>query len=245
MWYGEFVGILRPQDFSGPIRQPGDCGCGSTSLPTVTQPPTLIPTVSPCDPEAPGNQPVTPEQYRCSIGVTLQPVIDGARRIAHEKGFRPYRVFLVWQIRQRDRTFVEHCRVELMPVRVMTLESLDLTAEVWGQELGGQISLREISPQQVTEDVLRGFIDGVNWAEKSTEREFFYEIEMHARCAGHVPRKRRFIPSGPPFFRAGEYAFRMSLTEQKVSRSRTGVDQTVGTEHGDQTPVQTLPRLVT
>lgn len=241
------MAILGPNDFAGPVREPIDCACeNNPSLPSVTAPPNLVPSSSPCDDSAPGNQPVEGGEYRCSIGVTMQPVIDSARRLSHSLGFRPYRVYLVWQERQRDRTYREHCRAELMPVRVVTMDSVDLTAEVWGQDMSGGISLREISPQQVTEDILRGFIDNENWAEKSTEREFFYEVVMQARCVGNEPkRRRRFIPVSEPFFKAGEFAFRITLTEQKVSRSRTGVDQTIGTEFDDQTPVAALPRLVT
>lgn len=126
------------------------------------------------------------------------------------------------------------------------MDSLDLTAEVFGQDLSGGISLREISPQQVTEDILRGWIDGVDWAEKSSEREFFYEVEMHSRCAGDAPtRKRRFVSATEPFHKSGAFAFQITLREQKVQRSRDGVDQTVATEYNDQTPAPTVPRLVT
>ena len=93
--------------------------------------------------------------------------------------------------------------------------------------------------------MVRGFIDGEDWAQKSTEREFFYEVVMHARCPDHVPQRRRFIFSSEPYFKAGAFAFQISLTEQKVARSRTGTDQTVGTEFDDGTPVGNMPRLVT
>lgn len=201
----------------------------------------------PCDQNAPGQMPVTTAQYQCSFGVRVQPVIDRGRRLVHSLGLRPYRVFLVWAERQIDRTFRQHHICELMPVKLLTMDSVELTGSEWGENLIGGVALDDISPMQVTEDNLRGYLDGEDWASKSSEREFYYEIQMHARCAGQLtPRRRRFRQATEPYFNGEQFKFQISLVEQEIPRSRDGVDQTIGTVQPDNTPLNTnRPRLVT
>jgi hypothetical protein len=242
------VAILTLNKMGGAPRPSGPCGCDTApSFGGPVAGPSLIPGSDSCNTDLAGNQPVADSEYQCSIAVTLQETIDNARRISHTMGFRPYRVYLIWQERSSGREFSEVSRLELMPVTVVRMDGLGLSTEVWGEDLSGGIRLQEISPQQVTEDVLRGYVDGEDWAEKNPEnREFFYEVQLAQRCAdGKTPRRRRFYPRSEPDFYAGEYQFRISLTEQKIARSRDGVDQTIGTEHEDGTTVRRGPTLVT
>lgn len=247
------MAVLGLADFGGPIRGFANCGCGQPSTPSVTQGTKLyVPTVESCGAangsNLPGNAPVSDAEYQCAFGVTFQPVLDSARRIVHVAGLRPYRVFLVWQERTRQRKWEQVHRCELMPVRVVNAEGIELTTAVWGEDIQGGYTLEEVSPAQVDEDTLHGYLDGFDWAEKSTEREFFYEIQLHQRCPGSplAPRRRRFIIAGEPYMNGQRFYWRVELLEQKVSRSRGGVDQTIGTEFEDTTQLPfNRPTLVT
>lgn len=248
------MAVLSLSDFGGSIRGFADCGCNSPAGPSAVTSGSAIyvPTSETCGPEdggtLPGNEPVTDAQYQCSFGVRFQPVIDRARKFVHAAGLRPYKVFLVWQQRRRDRTWEQVHRCELSPVRVSNPEGIALTSAVWGEEIQGGYTLEEVSPSQVDEDVLRGYLNGEDWAEKSTEREFFYEIQLHQRCVGAslTPRIRRYIHSGDPFYNGQRMYWRIELMEQKVARSRGEVDQTIGTEFEDTTSLPfNRPTLVT
>lgn len=244
-WYAGAMPVLTVEDMGGPPIRAGDCGCDSGTSPEsegwhygARQ--------DTCGETSPGNAPVTEPEYQCSFGVRLQPTIDRARRTVHALGLRPYRVYMVWQIRQSDRTWREHHRCELVPVRVLTMDSLEVTSTDWGEGLLGGVALTGISPQQVDEDALRGYLDGEDWAGKSSEREFFFEIQMMRRCSDELEhRRRRFYPGSEPFFDAESFEYSVSLAHQKVERSRDGVDQTIGTKNPDGTPILPGPRLVT
>ena len=247
------MAVLGAGDFGGPSRGFANCGCGEPSGPNITQGTKIyVPTVESCGgatgADLPGNVPVTDAQYQCSFGVTFQPVLDSARRIVHAAGLRPYRVFLVWQERNRQRIWEQVHRCELTPVRVVNAEGIELTTAVWGEDIQGGYTLEEVSPAQIDEDTLHGYLDGTDWAEKSTEREFFYEIQLHQRCPGAplAPPRRRFIIAGEPYMNGQRFYWRVELLEQKVSRSRGGVDQTIGTEYEDTTQLPfNRPTLVT
>lgn len=236
------------------MRGLANCGCGEPSVANVTQGSAIyVPTIDACGGSAPGgilpgNVPVTDAEYQCSFGVRFQPVLDSARQIVHAMGLRPYQVFLVWQQRRRDRTWEQVHRCELTPVRVVNPEGIELTSAVWGEEVQGGFTIEEVSPTQVDEDTLNGYLNGEDWAEKSTEREFFYEIKLHDRCPGQplTNRTRRFIHAGLPFLNGQRFYWRVELLDQKVARSRSGVDQTIGTEYEDTTPLPfDRPTLVT
>lgn len=245
------MGVLRPSDFGGPIRGFANCGCDQSSGPSSTGTPVYVPVVDSCGINGvtlAGNVPVTDAEYQCSIGTQLQPTLDIARRVVHTLGLRPYQVFLVWQQRTRQRTWEEFRRCEVMPVRVSNPEGIELSSTVWGEDIQGGYTLEEVSPLQLDEDAVKGYINGVDWAEKSTEREFFYEIILHQRCPGAplTPRRRRFTLSGEPFLNGQRFYWRLELSEQKVSRSRSGVDQTIGTEREDTSALPfNRPTLVT
>lgn len=229
---------LPLDQYGGPARPRGDCGCGIIG-PASTEGPSLVPSTDPCDENGPGNQPVCDDTYQCSLGVRLQPVIDRARRVAHRLGVRPYRVFLVWQERDRTRKFVEVCRKELTPVRLVALDAVDLDVSQAGLQPEGGIQLREISPAQTSEDELRGYLNGVAWGADDPDREFFYEIQLHPRCIDdETPRRRRFIIGSEPHFDGGGFQYRVGLVDQEIARSRDGVDRTVADE-------RRVPRLIT
>ena len=84
-----------------------------------------------CDANACGptgvHDPVTDEQARCGLGVQLQPTVDGARRLLHEQGLRPYRVFLVWQEREHGREWQTVRELELVPVKAIGMHEIELT----------------------------------------------------------------------------------------------------------------------
>lgn len=176
--------------------------------------------------------------YQCSTMVGLQPVIDQANRVSHELGIRPYRVFLVWQERDRQRNWQQVARKELMPVRVIGLDGVDLALSQAGVNAEGAITLREVSPALTNEDELRGYLEGQDWASQTSDREFFYEVQMSQRCPeGQTPKHRRFILASEPFLRGEFGEFRVRLIDQEISR-QNGIDRTVVNE-------QTGPRLVT
>lgn len=225
--------------YGGPARPSGDCGCGVEG-PATTVGPSLVPSTDPCDDSGLGNKPVCDDTYQCSVGVRLQPTIDRARRTAaHRTGLRPYRVFLVWQERTRSREWYEVCRKELTPVRIIALDALDLDVSQAGLQPEGGISLREISPTQTNENELRGYLNGEKWGHDDPDREFFYEVQLHQRCADDgTPRMRRFIIGSEPHYDAGAFQFRVGLVDQEIARSPEGEDRTVGDENR-------VPRLIT
>lgn len=244
--------VLKAQDFGGQARQPIDCGCGSPAIVgPVVQGQSLIPEVDVCAQDDPQNSPIGEDPYHCSLGVTFQPTMDRVRRIVHEMGLRPYRVFLVWRERDQNRNWIETCKGELMPVELVHLNNMQVVTEVWGSDLSGGVMLRKISPQQVTHDILRGFMQNEDWAGENEDREFFYEIQLMTRCEGQLSnRPFRFYPATEPTFDAESYQFMINLDEQKGRRGRDFSDQTIGTmkidgRPLDPKPVSGRPRLVT
>lgn len=229
--------------FGGPVRTPGSCGCDEMAAgPSVTQGPSLLPTKDVCGPgpaaeeQLPGNEPVEDAAYRCSLGVSLQPALDRVRRIPHVLGLRPYRVFLVWQQRNRDRVWETVAEMEVVPVVLRALDSVDLSLSQVGLQPDGGISLSEISPSQVTEDDLRGFFDGKLWGADTIDKQFFYEVRLHERCVsdpdnGRIlpagTKRRRFIIGSEPYFDGSSHQFRVGLVDQEIARDRDGGDATI------------------
>jgi hypothetical protein len=227
--------------FGGPIREPGNCGCeDQKGRRPVTVGPSLVPTFDTCgpepasgDPQLPGNEPVEDDAYRCALGVRLQPAVDRARRLSHTFGVRPYRVFLVWQERDRYRIWRERCRLELIPVRLEGLSGVDLTLAEAGLNPEGIITLHEVSPSQVTEDDLRGFLDGALWGKDTVDREFFYEVRLHERCIGRGPggtKRRRFILGAEPEYKGDDLQWEVGLVDQEIARDRSDRDRSLDPE---------------
>lgn len=226
---------LDPSQYGGPIRGVTDCGCpeprdgGTSHVPAAT--------TDPCAPGE-GNEAVEDDQHQCSTMVRIQGTIDRANRVAHTLGVRPYRVFLVWQERNRSRSWYEVHRKELIPVRISGLDGVDLSLSAAGLQPEGGVTLREVSPAQTNEDELRGYLNGSNWGGESSDREFFYEVVMAKRCAGESePRRRRFILAAEPFLRGGAGEFRVRLVDQEIARV-DGQDRTAPKVHQG-------PKLVT
>lgn len=191
------------------------------------------------------NQPV--EGYGSSVLVGLQGAVDAARKISHTIGARPYRMFMVWQQRNREREFEQVRCLELLPVKVRALDVVDLELSQAGIAPDGAILIREVSPAQVTEDDLRGFLDGELWGHDNPDREFFYELVLSERCEDPsrlVPsgtKRRRFALGTEPFLDASRLQWRFGLVDQRIARTRDGVDQTVSPDGG---VVPQLPRLL-
>ena len=164
----------------------------------------------------------------CSILGGLQLVVDSARRIAHEIGARPYRVWLVWQ-EQNPLTakWSQVYSLELVPVRVSAdRESIETLAA--GGVPTGSITLREISPIQVDELTLRGYLQGQPWGADEPTREFFFEVQQLPRCAGDpTPERYRFVLAGVPELRTDSFEWQVRLIAQFGRRSRDGQDSTV------------------
>jgi hypothetical protein len=171
---------------------------------------------------------VTDEQARCGVAMQLQPTVDGARRLLHVHGLRPYRVFLVWQERDfSTREWLTVRELELVPCKAIGMHEVELTVTPAGVLPTGPVKLREVSLQQVNEDTLRGALDGQPW--DGADREFFYEIRLHQRCASDpAPRRRRFVIAGEPEARASSFEWIVRLTDSMPARDRAGNDATVG-----------------
>lgn len=170
---------------------------------------------------------LTEAAYQCSTAVALQAQVDAGRRVLHDLGFRPYRVSLIWQRFNRFKVgWEEVARIDLMPVKVVALNSASYQVGEGGLYLEGPVELEEVSPQQVNEGLLRGYRDGVNWAEQSSEREFFYEIQQLRRCPGdpETPRHRFALGTAVHHDALG-FQYRFSLVPQIVQRSAGGADR--------------------
>lgn len=173
----------------------------------------------PCGPTSANTPPCGP--YACTLAAQLQFVIDGARRFEDLLGFNPYEVALVWQKRDKgERTWREDLRLVLQPVEVLGLDEVAVVIGENGQYKDGTIELRQISPQQISnERTLQGWRDGVNWAESDNDREFFYEVVHARRCPGDPPAVRhRFTPAATPMHYASDFEWRIKLKPQIVER---------------------------
>lgn len=170
----------------------------------------------PAFPDVPTGDPCTdPGTFQETLGVEEQCAVDEARREGyHVTGLRPYRVFLVWRRRRRD-TDGDHDvikRLELIPVNVVALDSADLELTVVGLDAIGPLQLTQISPAQVSDNDLRGKLDGRNL--NPTEEEFFYEIR-HEPFPGQIePFRRRYILAAEPHHDAIGFQYVVSLRTQ-------------------------------
>ena len=193
----------------------------------------------PCGP-TPANCPVV-DLYACTIAAGIQAAVDAANRMNAALGFRPYRVFLVWQERHpQQRTWREAHRLELAPAHVLGLDELSLSLGENGQYKEGTIEVLEVSPQQVSDErVLAGYRDGVAWAQADNDREFFYEVVHVKRCPGDPEAPRhRFTLAAPPWHDAEGYQWRLRLKPQLVERAGDGTDRSL-VKHAPKRPIVT------
>lgn len=165
----------------------------------------------------------------CSPALAAQAGIDAARRIVHQLGQRPYRVRLVWQEQSDvDGTWNEVASLELMPVDVRDLDAVDLVVEQAASKPDGVINLREVSPLQVDDRMLRGYLNDEPWGDDTATREFFYEVQSWKICPGSTePRTYRFALAGAPVLRMDRNEWQVRLTTQFGYRTPERVDQTV------------------
>jgi hypothetical protein len=184
--------------------------------------------IDPCKP-GPGNVPVDEASYMCSLGVRLQGTLDRARRINHRLGMRPYRVTLVWQERARPRDWREVYRLELTPVRVIDMTEVGRDLGESGNYANGSIRLTEVSPAQVSENILRGQLPaGVQWGAETHDREFFFEVQRYRRCVGDAePPRHRFVLGSEVHHDGEQMFYSFVLVAQQVPRGPGGVDKSL------------------
>ena len=185
----------------------------------------------PCGP-SPGNVPITEAEFMCSLGVRMQPTADRARRIAHRLGMRPYRVAIIWQERASKREWREVYRVELTPVRVVAMDSVSRELGELGNHAEGAMRVTEVSPQQVTEGMLRGQLPaGVQWGADTHDREMFFEVQRFRRCPEDPENPRhRFVLGSEVHHDAEGMQFTFVLQAQQVPRSPEGADRSLNTQ---------------
>lgn len=181
----------------------------------------------PCSSTLPAaSDPCGDDLYEESLGVELQCDIDEARREGyHVTGLRPYRVFLTWRRRNRNlppnRSYQVIKRIELMPVNLVSLDGTDLELTSVGLDALGGITLTQISPGQVSDDDLRGKLDGRDL--KASEEEFFYEV-VHRTFPGQTtPPRRRYILVSEPHHDGIGFMYTVNLRAQAEDVSDDGV----------------------
>lgn len=174
---------------------------------------------SPCSP-GPANTPVTDAQYRCSLGVSLQGTVDGARRVVHALGLRPYRVALVWAERGARERYRAIRELELTPVQVTPVEDLEYGLTQAGRQVDGTLVVSQISPAQVQEWELRGKVNGGE--DPPDDVEFFWEITRHPRCPDDRVRPGRYTPVGLPGYDGPGFQWVVTLAAQQNPRAPDG-----------------------
>jgi hypothetical protein len=105
----------------------------------------------------------------------------------------------------------------------------------------------------VTEDELRGYFQGKLWGADTIDRQFFYEVRLHERCAPNsvpgrvfVPggtKRRRFVIGSEPYLDGASHQFRVGLVDQEIARDRDGKDATIDRNQVS-TQLPPAPRIV-
>lgn len=179
----------------------------------------------PCGVWSEANDRVPDCVQRQGLGLSLQGLVDDLRRIPHEEGLRPYRVYLVWTRRDSAQVFQEFRRLELQPVKVSSLTDVALQLAAWGLNPEGQVRLSNISRAQVDEDDLRGLL---GHGPIPPDVQFFYEIVRVGACdADRQPRRRRFVLASLPHLDAPRFQYTVVLSDQEHARSPSGADQQI------------------
>ena len=155
----------------------------------------------------------------------IQGEIDVARRYRQVVGVQPYRVWMVWQQRDRHQVFQDVRRVELVPVTLSDaspLHGVSWQSTIDARRSDGDLLLTSISPNLVTENELKGLHQDkpvpADW-------RFYYEVQRGPNCPGDTNRPRqRYTPSGVPEFTGTEWIIRVSV--QDNSAAPDGTDRT-------------------
>jgi hypothetical protein len=136
-------------------------------------------------------------------------------------------VFLVWRRRRRDiapdrpQRIIK--RVELVPVNVVALDATDLELTAVGLDAIGGLTLTQISPRQVSDDDLRGKLDGRDL--EGSEEEFFYEV-LHRQLEGQAdPPRRRYILASEPHRDGEGFQYVVNLKAQAENVGPNDEDQ--------------------
>jgi hypothetical protein len=155
----------------------------------------------------------------------LQGNIDMARREAHLAGVRPYRVFMVWQQRDRHQVYQDVRRLELMPVLISDaspIHGVSWSTTVNARRREGDLLLTNISANQVVGSELLGHHQG---EEIPADWQFFYEVVRMPTCPTDTGiRSQRYTPAGLPERTATEWIVRVSV--QDNSAHADGTDAT-------------------
>lgn len=174
----------------------GDCGCGGQKKDGFTVP--------------------TPASLKCSLGQSLIPVVDKARDLLTQMGFRPYRVRIVrtrfaGPRRGMGPEVVVH-ELELLPTpKVVDLSALTQEVTAIGVNDGGTVQLQKVSGRY-TEETLLGV--SPTGEQIPSNEAVYYEVEFFRRDGG-PSEKRRFIRGSVPHWDAE--AFQWSITLTKTS----------------------------
>ena len=199
---------------------PSDCAGGDCT--TVVDPVTgrLVPAPGVCGPGQ-YNVPNTDKSLAGSLGVCLQPVVDQARGLVHDFGLRGYRVFLIWQKRDKRQRFVEFKRIQIYPVKVSSLTGVGWEGSPSGMLQQGEITLSQISPAQFDGRTLFGRVAELNYS-LDPDIEFFYEVQPRDRCPSDAldNQPARFTPSSLPYYDAPNFQWVIDLVDQEAPQTQ-------------------------
>lgn len=155
----------------------------------------------------------------CAIGLDLADVVDPARDVATQLGFRPWQVMRVWT-RWTGSVCGEGIEEVAREEPILPTPAIDdgvtglqaLAQAINGRE-EGQLTITEVS-MHYTEEELRG-------GELAANEAFFYEVRyIHRRDRTNV--RRRFTLAKPPALAADEAAWTLTFTKQEENRSDAG-----------------------
>lgn len=196
--------------------------CGATQNPLTG----AVEAVGGCT-TGPGNVPVSDVDYRSSFAVCAQPIVDEARRVVHELGLRPYRVFLTWIRRNARQRYTDADvvrKIELMPVKVGPFDGVRWELSPVGMYDDGLVQLTQVSPSQVDDRTLLGKLDG---DDPPPDVEFFYEVERIGRCPDEDVQPGRYTPAAVPYLDAERFEYVVVLDTQQNARAKQANADTV------------------
>ena len=152
----------------------------------------------------------------------LSPTVDRLRQIATNLGVRPYRVFLVrtrWSGEERgEGQEVVYDEREILPTpRVKQVSNLMRYLTEVGVGEQGELKVIDIATTY-TEYQLTGKND--DGSDPADTEQFYWEIRGDAGMGSNPPR-RRFIPTGAPYYNAGCVRWEVTLRRAQEDRSPT------------------------
>lgn len=160
------------------------------------------------------------QQATRSLASELADVVDDARQLTTDLGFRPYRVFSVverWSGGTRGRGTVEVVReVEFVPPPELDYKSLRRKFGPAGAVERGEVLLRKLSARYTEDEVFellhRKLRPGeVGYIETRTDGRF-----------GNEPHRRRFVVASVPSLDAAKFEWTVRLKPQDDARDDRG-----------------------